>query len=56
VGKGDKRRPCQTGREEQDLRWALALGVITAEMFSAKYEELERKHKIIRSGKVIKHG
>jgi hypothetical protein len=56
AGKGDSPRPCQTGREERDLRHALAFGLITKEMFEARYEELVQKHKIIRSGRVIHAG
>ena len=54
-GKGDARRPCRTDRMEEDLRWALALGVITREMFDEQYAELERHRKIIRDGRVIRH-
>jgi hypothetical protein len=55
AGKGDKPRPCQTGREERDLRWAFALGMITKEQYRYKYEKLKQQHKIVRSGRVI-HG
>lgn len=53
MGKGSTRRPCRTGHEENDLRWSLAMGLITREMFVQKFEDLVRRHKIIRDGKVI---
>jgi len=39
-GKGSVRRLSRIGREEEDLRYALALGVITKEQYETRYEEL----------------
>jgi len=53
AGKGDDLRPCRTGREERDLRYALALGLITREMFNQRYMELEAQGKITRDGRRV---
>ena len=54
MGKGSERRPCLTGREENDLRDDLYRGRITEEEFDVKYKELKNQGKITRNGKVIK--
>lgn len=54
-GKGDDRRPCQTGQEEYDLRHALAFGFITKEAFDTRYAELAAAGRITRSGRVLRH-
>jgi len=41
MGKGSKRRPCLTSREEEELRWALFEKRIT-------FEEYERRMKRIK--------
>jgi len=56
MGKGSARRPPQISREEEELRWELARGLITKEMFEQRYAELVHAHKIIRSGRVIRGG
>jgi hypothetical protein len=40
-GKGDAPRPCCTGREENEVRKALAYGEITRKEFDARMAELE---------------
>ncbi len=55
-GKTDDRRPCQTSREEYDLRHALAFGLITKEQFDTRYNELLMAGRITRSGRVLRHG
>lgn len=54
-GKTDDARPCQTGREEYDLRHALAFGFITKEQFDTRYAELMAAGRITRSGRVLRH-
>jgi len=54
AGKGDQRRPSQIGREEEDLRWALASGHITFCQFEKRYNQLLKEGKIIRSGRTLK--
>lgn len=54
-GKTSKRRPLQTSREENNLRWALYQGRIKFTEFERKYKELLKQGKIVRNGKVIKH-
>ena len=54
MGKGCKRRPRQTSREEEDLRMDLALGNIWRGLFDIKMKKLQKKGKIIRSGKVMR--
>ena len=51
MSKGSTRRPCQISREEEDLRWALALGRITKEEYDAEYARLEAEGKIMRGGR-----
>ena len=53
MGKGSKRRPCTTGTEENNLRWALALGKITFDEFEIKYKKLLKAGKIIRGGRIV---
>lgn len=56
MGKGSGRRPPQISREEEELRWELARGLITKEMFDTRYNELMAAGRITRSGKVARHG
>lgn len=51
MGKGSARRPCQVSREEEDLRWELAMGLITREQFDQKLRELEHAGKVTRGGR-----
>ena len=44
AGKTDKRRPCLVSREEEDLRWKLALGRIDQETFDEKMKKLKDKN------------
>lgn len=53
AGKGDTPRRPQIGREEKDLRDALAFGLITKEMFEAEYARLLAEGKITRGGRVV---
>ena len=53
-GKGDRPRPCRTGREERDLREKLYHGLVTFVEFEDKYRELLKAGKITRDGKLIK--
>lgn len=53
LGKGDKKRPRSTTREEHDLRWALALGRISFNEFEKKYKKLLKEGKIKRNGRII---
>ena len=46
VGKGSKRRPCQIGRVEEGLRYALAFGNITQKEFNIGM-------KAVKTGNVI---
>ena len=52
--KGDWRRPCCTGREEQDLRDRYARGKLTFVQYEKEYKELMKQGLIKRNGKVIK--
>ena len=54
AGKGDDRRPSQIGREEEELRYALAEGKITRERFLREYDKLLLAGRIIRSGRVVR--
>jgi len=54
MGKGSKRRPRQTSREEEDLRMDLAYGKIIRRAFDKKLAGLRESGKIIRSGKVMR--
>jgi len=49
MGKGSQRRPCLVSREEEDLRWKLALGKITHPEFC---EEMKKLKKEDRYGKI----
>ena len=42
MGKGSNRRPCLISREEETLRWDLAIGKITFNEFCAGMQELKR--------------
>ena len=42
MGKGSKRRPCLTGREEEKLRYSLALHKITFAEFKCKMKKVKR--------------
>lgn len=48
MSKGDKRRPRSTTRQEDELRWRLATGVITFAEFEARYKKLKEKGLIKR--------
>jgi len=52
--KGSWRRPCQTSREEQELREKYADGRISFARFEKEYKRLTKEGKIIRSGRVIR--
>ena len=41
MSKGSTRRPCQISREEETLRWKLALGEIPLDVFNMKMKNLE---------------
>lgn len=53
MGKGDKRRPCCTTREEQNLRDRYARGLITFLQYEAAYRKLMKRGLIRRNGRVI---
>lgn len=46
--KGDWKRQCQTSREEENIRWLLALGKITFETYKRKRLKLIKEGKITR--------
>ena len=48
MGKGDKTRPCQTSREEYNLRWNLYEKRITFDEYEKQYKELIIEGKIYR--------
>jgi len=54
MGKGSRRRKSLIGREEEELRYTLAFGDITAKEFESRMDNLRRKGLIIRDGKVMK--
>ena len=54
MGKGSRPRPRGITREEADLRWLLATGTITLNVYSKRYTELKRAGLIQRSGRVLK--
>jgi hypothetical protein len=54
MGKGSRRRKSLIGREEEELRYALAFGDITAEEFENRMDNLRRKGLITRDGKIVK--
>ena len=43
MGKGSTRRKCLTSREEETLRWDLALGKITLKQYEDGMDKLEYK-------------
>lgn len=53
MSKGDKKRPTSITSEENDLRWALAEGIISFAGFRKRYMELKKLGKIKRSGQII---
>jgi len=53
MGKGDRRRPDQTTRKEQDLRDKYAHGDMTFKQYERAYRKLMRQGLIQRNGKVI---
>lgn len=48
MGKGSQRRPCLVSRDEEELRWDLALGKITQRTFDRKMRKLEEVKKCRR--------
>lgn len=56
MGKGSARRPCQISREEEDLRWELAMGLITREQFEDSYRQLKIKGPVGRGQRNAKSG
>ncbi len=42
AGKGSTRRKCQVSREEEDLRWDLAIGKITFEEWCSGMQKIKR--------------
>jgi len=53
MGKGSKRRPCCTGREEQDLRDRYARGKMTFLQYEKEYKALMKRGLIKRNGRII---
>lgn len=53
MSKGSGRRLCQTGCDEEELRYRLATGKITFKQFEIRYKKLLREGKVTRSGKRI---
>jgi predicted RNA-binding protein associated with RNAse of E/G family len=56
AGKGDARRPCVTHPDEESLRWAFALGMVSKEQFEQQYRDLLAVGKITRGGRIIHAG
>jgi hypothetical protein len=54
MGKGDRRRPRQTTREEQNLRDKYAYGNMTFAKYETKYKTLMKQGLIKRNGRMIK--
>lgn len=54
MGKGSKRRPDQTTREEQNLRDRYARGKITFFQYERAYRKLMKQGLIKRNGKTLK--
>lgn len=54
MGKGDRRRPSLTTREEQNLRDLYAHGDLTFAQYEKKYKALMKKGLIKRSGRIMK--
>lgn len=48
MGKGDSRRPSRISKEEENIRFALALGKISFKTFEKRYKELKKQGKIWR--------
>jgi len=53
MGKGSKRRPDQTTREERGLRDRYATTKMTFDQFEREYKKLMRQGKIMRDGRVV---
>lgn len=53
MGKGDKRRPYSTTKEERDLRRKYATTKMAFDQFEREYKKLMRQGLIKRNGKVI---
>lgn len=56
AGKGSNRRPRQTTKEEDDLRWAYFQGAIKFDEYERRYKKLLKEGKIKRNGKVVDGG
>jgi len=54
MGKGSKRRPCCTTREEQDLRDRYAWGKMTFLQYECKYKKLLKQGLIKRNGRALR--
>ena len=50
MSKGSKRRPRQITKEEENLRWLLADGIISFKEFEHRFKTLKAQGKIERSG------
>lgn len=48
MSKGSQRRPSFISRQEEGLRWDLAMGYITRADFDRRYKELEKRGLITR--------
>jgi hypothetical protein len=48
-GKGDIQRPCLVSKEEESLRWDLAMGKMTIEAFNIELKKLKEKQAYERS-------
>ena len=48
MSKGSHRRPRLISREEENLRWKLAFGLVTFKRFEKRYNELIKQGKIVR--------
>ncbi len=46
-------RPSGMSREEEELRWKLALGYISFDEFERRYKKLLKAGKIKRSGRIV---
>lgn len=53
MGKGSKRRPRATTREEQDLRDRYARGKMTFNQYERAYRKLMKQGLIKRNGRVL---
>lgn len=54
MGKGDKRRPYSTTKEERDLRNRYATTKMTFDQFECEYKKLMKRGLIRRNGRVLK--